>query len=63
MDMFTEVDWSKRGEYMTTKHGITPTEANEALNDPMRFVLDPDPASETGDTSASSGGRRMLKPF
>lgn len=46
--MFEEVDWSKRGEYMTAKHQITPTVANEALADPGRLVLDPDPASESG---------------
>lgn len=46
--MFEEVDWSKRGEYMAAKHQISPLVANEALADPDRLVLDPDPASESG---------------
>ena len=46
--MFLGVDWSRRGDYITQKHGITPAEANEALADPYRVALDPDPASETG---------------
>ena len=37
-----------RGDYMTAKHQITPAMANEALADPGRLVLDPDPASESG---------------
>lgn len=60
--VFEEVDWSKRGEYMTAKHQITPAMANEALADPGRLVLDPDPASESGRSvriigwSATHGG-------
>lgn len=46
--VFTSVDWSHRGEYITAKHGVTPVEAAEALNDPMRLVIDPDPASTSG---------------
>lgn len=46
--MFTEVDWSKRGEYIVAKHGISTTDADEALNDPERAVLEPDPASDSG---------------
>jgi uncharacterized DUF497 family protein len=42
------VDWSKRAEYMYCRHGITPAQANEALADPDRLVLDPDPASKSG---------------
>lgn len=33
---------------MAAKHQITPAMANEALADPSRVVLDPDPASESG---------------
>jgi hypothetical protein len=33
---------------MQHRHGITATEANEALSDPDRAVLDPDPASKSG---------------
>lgn len=42
------VDWSQRGEYMQQRHGIAPTWADEALSDPDRVVLDPDPASKSG---------------
>ena len=42
-----EVDWSRRGEYMHRKHGITTEMASEALDDPDRVVLDPiHPASQ-----------------
>jgi uncharacterized DUF497 family protein len=41
-------DWSHRGEYMFRKHGITTEVADEALDDPDRVVLDPDPSSESG---------------
>lgn len=41
------VDWSKRGEYIA-KHGMTPTQADEALGDPECVTLDPDPASKSG---------------
>ena len=46
--MLEEVDWSYRGEYMQRRHGITPIVAGEALCDPDRVVLDPDPASKSG---------------
>jgi uncharacterized DUF497 family protein len=46
--VFTEVDWSQRGEYITAKHGVSTAEADEALNDPARLVIDPDPASRSG---------------
>jgi hypothetical protein len=42
------VDSSERGDYIVTKHQVTPTQADEALNDPDRLVLDPDPASRSG---------------
>ena len=45
---FEHVDWSKRDEYITEKHGTTPEQADEALADPMRVVIDPDPASKSG---------------
>lgn len=48
--MFTEVDWSKRGDYIIAKHDVTPAVANEALQDPMRVLIDPDPASKSGDS-------------
>jgi hypothetical protein len=51
---------------MTSKHQITPAMANEALADPSRLVLDPDPASESGRSvrivgwSATHGGLVMV---
>ncbi len=45
--MFETVDWGERGDYIA-KRGITPGQANEALDDPNRVVLDPDPASDRG---------------
>jgi hypothetical protein len=42
------VDWSKRGDYIVAKHGVTPAEADEALSDPDRVVLDPDYNSQSG---------------
>lgn len=42
------MDWSDRGEYMYRRHGVRPDEADEALSDPYRLVLHPDPASRTG---------------
>jgi hypothetical protein len=41
-------DWGKRGAYMLARHGIHPTWANEALHDPDRVVITPDPASKSG---------------
>jgi hypothetical protein len=46
--VFEEVDWSKRGDYMMAKHQLTPAMAHEALADPARLLLDPDPASGSG---------------
>jgi uncharacterized DUF497 family protein len=41
-------DWTHRGEYIERKHGVKPTQADEALADPDALVLDPDPASRSG---------------
>jgi hypothetical protein len=43
-----EADWSIRGEDMKTKHKVSPWEANEALRDPFRVVISPDPSSLSG---------------
>lgn len=43
-----DVDWSHRGGYVALKHGVRPQEANEALRDPERLVIAPDPASRSG---------------
>ncbi len=42
------VDWTKRGEYLA-KHGVTVTQASEALTDPDAVVFDPDYNSRTGE--------------
>jgi hypothetical protein len=47
---FERVDWSKRGEYMQHKHGITPEVADDALGDPNRIVVDPDYNSTSGES-------------
>lgn len=44
----TEADWTERGRYIVAKHGVSPIEANDALSDPLRLVIDPDPASKSG---------------
>jgi len=41
-------DWSHRGDYMATRHGVTLEQANEALVDPDALVFDPDYASQSG---------------
>lgn len=46
--MWDTADWSQRGDYMYSRHGITPTWAAEALADPERVVLEPDPSSKSG---------------
>ena len=41
-------NWLYRSEYMNQRHGVSPLEANQALNDPWRVTLDPDPSSLSG---------------
>ncbi len=42
------VDWTKRAGYLA-KHGVTVTQASEALTDPDAVVFDPDYNSRTGE--------------
>ncbi len=42
------VDWSHRGDYITTRHGVSVEHADEALADPDALVFDPDYASRSG---------------
>ena len=42
------VDWTHRGEYMSTRHGVTVAQAMQALADPDAVTYDPDPASRSG---------------
>jgi uncharacterized DUF497 family protein len=41
------VDWSKRGGYIA-RHGITPEQAGEALDDPDAVIFDPDYNTKSG---------------
>ena len=41
-------NWLYRGEYINQLHGVLPAEANEALTDPWRVILNPDPSSVSG---------------
>lgn len=45
--MSEAADWTHRGAYIA-KHDVTPTQADEALSDPERVVITPDPASMSG---------------
>jgi len=55
-------DWSERGEYMLARHGIHPAWANEALFDPDRVVITPDPASKSGRAVRTIGWSYTAKP-
>jgi uncharacterized DUF497 family protein len=46
--VFGHADWSHRGDYIVEKHDVTPEEADEALLDPERIVIDPDYNSTSG---------------
>jgi len=46
--VFGHADWSHRGGYIATKHGVTPDEADEAVDDPERIVINPDYNSTSG---------------
>jgi len=47
--VFEAADWSQRADHMWDGHGVRPAEANEALGDPNRVVIDPDYNSRSGD--------------
>lgn len=49
------VDWSHRGEYIATRHGVDAQDAEEALADPDALVFDPDYASLSGRTARTVG--------
>ncbi|MGH3505310.1 MAG: hypothetical protein ACRDQA_31115 [Nocardioidaceae bacterium] len=46
--MSEEIDWSKRGDYIRSRHGVEPRWATDAVNDPVAYWLDSDPASTSG---------------
>jgi hypothetical protein len=43
-----EIDWQHGQQHMWESHGITPQEANEAVNDPVAAWFIPDYASRSG---------------
>lgn len=47
-DVFEDADWSHRADYIT-KRNITVEQANEALADEQRVVINPDYASKSGE--------------
>lgn len=49
-EVFERVDWSKRGEYMQRRHGITTEVANDALGDANLVLIDPDYNSTSGES-------------
>jgi hypothetical protein len=42
------VDWSRRSEYIRSRHGVDPAWADEAVQDDHAVWLRPDPASHSG---------------
>ena len=46
--MFRNVDWSERSAHMFAKHALRTAQADEALEDPNRVVINPDYASKSG---------------
>ncbi len=42
------VDGSKRADYVRSRHQLEPAWADEAVNDPAAYWIDPDPASASG---------------
>jgi uncharacterized DUF497 family protein len=48
IDVFGHIDWSHRADYIVAKHGVTSDEADEAVGDPERIVIDPDYNSTSG---------------
>ena len=47
--MYEKVDWSHGREHVEAK-GLTTEQADEALDDPERVVIDPDPKSRMGES-------------
>ncbi|QPZ37516.1 hypothetical protein [Paramicrobacterium chengjingii] len=46
--MALDADWRHRGNYIMTRHGVAPEEANDAPADPDAITFTPDPASVSG---------------
>lgn len=58
------MDWSKRAEYIRSRHGVDPAWADEAVEDGHAVWLTPDPASRSGRSvrviGYSTGARDVL---
>jgi hypothetical protein len=48
--MFEDLDWRYGADHMWEKHGVTVREANEAVRDPDRVLVNPDYNSQSGRT-------------
>ncbi len=48
MSMFRNLNWSEREAHMFVNHGVTTSQAEEALADPERLVINPDYNSDSG---------------
>lgn len=46
--VFETADWTHRAEYIVAKHQVFSAWADEAIADPDRVVINPDPASTSG---------------
>jgi hypothetical protein len=46
--MIGNVDWKHGAEHMFLRHGITTTEADEAIADEAALLIDPDPRGRSG---------------
>ena len=46
--MRIQVDWSRRADYVRTRHGVEPAWADQAVADDHAVWLTPDPASRSG---------------
>jgi uncharacterized DUF497 family protein len=47
--------WTHRGDYIVAKHGVTPAQADEALDDPSAVIFDPDYNSKSRDSVRTIG--------
>lgn len=53
--MFEDLDRTYGAEHMLSKHHVTVEEANQALRDPERIVIEPDYASTSGQSARIIG--------
>lgn len=46
--LFVAADWTHRCDYVVQRHGVTPAQASEALDDPSAVIFDPDYNTNNG---------------